>query len=428
MSISRTRNSTASGGPADTAELPAVKAEQLPGDSDPLDRTDSWASTDSWKLGAEQQRDLEREAELGTLRSNLATMAESHGYLENSLHSLTTNLRDLESRLLGESSRTAGLEGDLRTRETQLANMQKELEAGRAQWTGGQAERAALLQQVQALQESGAAQMRAIELLEAARQSDQDAQQAMLLEHEARAAALSRAQLREQQLQESLTALETSHAELRAQLEMMGVLNEQLDLARRGQEQALDDLKIAAERIRAADVELRNRDSRIERLGASESEHKSRAENFARRLAERDGLIQRLEREAESSAAVLGKIQSNLGARLDKDESALPRDLVARLLVRNDGNTEIVQVLGRRTLIGRGVDCQLQIDADFVSRRHALVLVMPDETVIEDLNSTNGVYVNGTRIARRRLAEGDNIAIGKTLFRYVLKPVSERGS
>ncbi len=96
--------------------------------------------------------------------------------------------------------------------------------------------------------------------------------------------------------------------------------------------------------------------------------------------------------------------------------------------MRNDGNTEIVQVLGRRTLIGRGVDCQLQIDADFVSRRHALVLVLPDETVIEDLNSTNGVYVNGTRISRRRLAEGDNITIGKTVFRYVLKPVAERGS
>ena len=534
MSTKKTRDKAAGGGPGETARLPAVTVEQLSGDVDPLDRTDSWASTDSWKLGPEQQRDLEREAELGTLRSNLATMAESRGYLENSLRSLTSSLRELEARLLGESSRTSGLESDLRAREAQLAGLQKELEAGRAQWAGSQAERESLQQQLQALQEAGAAQLRVIEMLEAARQSDQDAQQAMLLEHEARAAALSRAlaqigeresaagalqsrlaeldaaaqlaaevaRAREQQLQESvagreaelahvtaelaearqriavlqseqrdavaradearslydaarergdtlqqsLAVLETSHADLRAQhealqagagdlrndlrdqLDMIRALNEQLDLARRGHDQALTDLKIAEERIRAADVELRNRDSRIERLGTSESEHKSRAENFARRLAERDGLIQRLEREAESSAAVLGKIQSNLGARLDKEESALPRDLVARLLVRNDGNTEIVQVLGRRTLIGRGVDCQLQIDADFVSRRHALVLVMPDETVIEDLNSTNGVYVNGTRVSRRRLAEGDNITIGKTVFRYVLKPVAERGS
>ena len=475
--------------PSDTTRVLMVKPERLPGEAEPLDRTDAWASTDSWKLGPEQQLDFEREAELGALRSNLASMAESRGYLENSLRSLTSSLRELETRLLEESQRTAGHEADLRAREAELAEARHELEAARAQWAGGETERAALLQQVQALQENSAAQMRAIELLEAARREDQDAAQAMLLEQEASAA---HAQVRVQQLQATLQetiagrdaemarlvaelaaarghgeglqqslqslgeehaglrsrheALQSEHGTLRSehdallagaeelrteqghQLDMVRALNEQLDLARSGHEQALNDLRIAEERIRAADVELRNRDARIERLGASEQEHKARAEKFARRLAERDGLIQRLEREAESSAAVLGKIQSNLSSRLDKEDSALPRDLVARLLVRNDGNTEIVQVLGRRTLIGRGVDCQLQIDAEFVSRRHALVLVMPDETVVEDLNSTNGVYVNGTRVSRRRLSEGDNITIGRTVFRYVLKPVAERSS
>jgi uncharacterized protein (DUF3084 family) len=449
MTTNNTRENAAGREPDDTAELPAIKLDSLLDAAGPPDTTDSWDSTDSWRLGPEQQRELEREAELGTLRSNLASMAESRGHLENSLRSLTMNLRDLEARLLNKSSQSSTLERDLRVHATQLVELKKELEAGRAQWSAG----------------------------EAARAADQEAQQAMLLEHEERAAALERAQvqlaererevgdlqmhiaMREEELgvlhetarqrgdtlQQALGALEASYADLRAQhdtvlaganalrsdlrdqLDAIRALNEQLGQLRGAHEQSVTDVKIAEERIRAADVELRNRDSRIEKLVASANEHKTRAENFARRLAERDGLIQRLEQEAESSAAVLGKIQSNL-ARLDKDESPLPRDLVARLLVRNDGNTEIVQVLGRRTLIGRGVDCQLQIDADFVSRRHALVVVMPDETVIEDLNSTNGVYVNGTRISRHKLAEGDTVTVGKVVFRYVVKPVADRGN
>jgi pSer/pThr/pTyr-binding forkhead associated (FHA) protein len=99
---------------------------------------------------------------------------------------------------------------------------------------------------------------------------------------------------------------------------------------------------------------------------------------------------------------------------------------VARLLTRNDGGTDIVHVLGRRTLVGRGTDCQLQIDAEFVSRRHALLQISADETVIEDLNSTNGVYINGQRVTRQALKEGDTVMIGKTVFRYLLKPVTER--
>jgi len=387
MITNKSRENAAGGALEDTAMLPALKTGPSRSVEDLLD------NTDSWQLGPEQQHELEREAELGTLRSNLASMAESRGYLENSLRSLTMNLRDLEERLLSKSGQTATLEADLRARVAEVASLRQELDVARG--------------------------------------AEQEAQQALLqlgqtLASERQDAAMRQKALRAQH-EEVLASVQGLRSEMQGQLETIRSLNEQLEQARREQQQTRAELNGAEERIRAGDIELRNRDSRIEQLGAAESAHKARAENFARRLAERDDLIQRLEQEAESSVAVLEKIHSNLSGQ-DLDASALPRDSVVRLLVRHEGNTEVAQVLGRRTLIGRGADCQMRIDADFVSRRHALVQVGPDATVIEDLNSTNGVYVNGVRIARRKLADGDEIAIGRTVFRYVLKPAAERGN
>ena len=84
-----------------------------------------------------------------------------------------------------------------------------------------------------------------------------------------------------------------------------------------------------------------------------------------------------------------------------------------------EGDTEIVHVLGRRTTIGRGLDNDVRIDTKFVSRHHAVVLAGPQQTVVEDLRSTNGVLVNGRRASRAVLRDGDVVHVGKTQFRFV---------
>ena len=84
-----------------------------------------------------------------------------------------------------------------------------------------------------------------------------------------------------------------------------------------------------------------------------------------------------------------------------------------------------MHVLGRRTTVGRTPDNDLRIDADFISRHHAVLLVTAHGTIVEDLNSTNGVFVNHTRVTRRTLNEGDLVMFGKSGFRYILKPISE---
>ncbi|MBW2527110.1 MAG: FHA domain-containing protein [Deltaproteobacteria bacterium] len=73
------------------------------------------------------------------------------------------------------------------------------------------------------------------------------------------------------------------------------------------------------------------------------------------------------------------------------------------------------------TLIGRSVACKVVIDDSDVSRRHARLTISAEGAVIEDLESANGVYVNGERISEpRRLANGDQVSIGHEELRLIV--------
>jgi pSer/pThr/pTyr-binding forkhead associated (FHA) protein len=56
---------------------------------------------------------------------------------------------------------------------------------------------------------------------------------------------------------------------------------------------------------------------------------------------------------------------------------------------------------------------------DMVSRRHAKITVTGDQIFIQDLGSTNGTFVNGEKIKRARLQEGDRILIGTSIIKLV---------
>jgi chromosome segregation ATPase len=144
-------------------------------------------------------------------------------------------------------------------------------------------------------------------------------------------------------------------------------------------------------------------------------------------LEEREFLIRRLERSENNNANVLGRIQTSmerLGSVAAPGIGAASGPEWAPELIRIDGDRSISHTLGRRTRIGRAPGCELHIDSTSVSRHHALILAGTREAIIEDLNSTNGVTLNGRKVTRQVLNDGDILTIGDIQFRYVAKPSS----
>ncbi|MBW2735300.1 MAG: GGDEF domain-containing protein [Deltaproteobacteria bacterium] len=70
--------------------------------------------------------------------------------------------------------------------------------------------------------------------------------------------------------------------------------------------------------------------------------------------------------------------------------------------------------------IGRGSDCEIQVDFDSVSRRHALIRRQGAAILVEDLDSTNGTYVNEEAVKRQALANGDLVQVGNTIFKFLI--------
>jgi hypothetical protein len=113
------------------------------------------------------------------------------------------------------------------------------------------------------------------------------------------------------------------------------------------------------------------------------------------------------------------RTHSNLAVTLADDTAPHARPPVGRVELSLKGATisEAYLVPGR-FVIGRTTDNDLQIDSKYVSRHHAQLVTAEEGTVLEDLNSTNGVYLNGKRTRRHKLASGDVVRIGMHELTY----------
>ena len=100
--------------------------------------------------------------------------------------------------------------------------------------------------------------------------------------------------------------------------------------------------------------------------------------------------------------------------------AAAPRTTLGRLLVFQGGIVQSQHDLGvGRAVIGRTPDNDVQIKSRHISRHHAQVLTEESVCVLEDLNSTNGVYIGSQRVRRRALNNGDVIQIGEHEVIYI---------
>jgi chromosome segregation ATPase len=366
-------------------------------------------------------------------------------------------LRELQDQLTERTTRVASLEGEVSALATALA---KKTEESTAATRLGEELRA----NVRTLTTMGAAQLERMRSIEADASSRAQAQGEALgvvaglrrdldeatLAHRQKVEALefqlasTQGQLNDRvgELHQAaaahaeratlLAAAETRTAALEAQVtehaESVRTLHEELRKSAERHVNHEDDLRAADEIIHRQATELQAKSARIEELGRANEEWRARLDAARQALGERDALIRRLETEAAHSAVLLDNIQHSMqflepagGAEL-----APAPEGATRLLIRSEGEGEVVHVLSRKTSIGRTPDNDLQIETKFISRHHAVILAGPIHTIIEDLNSTNGVLVNGQRITRQTLKDGDAIMIGKTQFRFATRPSIER--
>lgn len=93
---------------------------------------------------------------------------------------------------------------------------------------------------------------------------------------------------------------------------------------------------------------------------------------------------------------------------------------MARLLLSLDGQVLAEYNMNKeRYTIGRLPDNDIRIDNPAVSGHHSLIINILNDSFLEDLNSTNGTYVNGKLIKKHALQHGDVITAGHHQLRYV---------
>jgi putative secretion ATPase (PEP-CTERM system associated) len=110
--------------------------------------------------------------------------------------------------------------------------------------------------------------------------------------------------------------------------------------------------------------------------------------------------------EHESTTGRYKKLQQLTARRVDDTA-------VTRIEVRTDGEQVSLQTLAPgRVIVGRSPDNEIYIQSKFVSRHHAQIVSDEDGCVIEDLNSTNGLFLGEQQIKKHRLRDGDIVTIG----------------
>jgi hypothetical protein len=95
---------------------------------------------------------------------------------------------------------------------------------------------------------------------------------------------------------------------------------------------------------------------------------------------------------------------------------------MGKLVVSLDGVViKDVQITKDKTTLGRRPYNDIVIDNLAVSGEHAVLQMLGNDVFIEDLNSTNGTYINGKAIKKQMLAHNDTVEIGKYKIKYLVE-------
>lgn len=101
---------------------------------------------------------------------------------------------------------------------------------------------------------------------------------------------------------------------------------------------------------------------------------------------------------------------------------------MAKILISRDGVLEkTVQLTKERMTLGRHRHNDIVLEHQTVSGEHAAIITILDDSFLEDLQSTNGTFVNGHRVGKHFLQHGDSIKLAKYRIDFVadgIRPIS----
>jgi chromosome segregation ATPase len=396
-------------------------------------------------------------AQVRELEAALAQRTEHNAQLEQQVSSFATTLAQRDTQLREARQESQGLQQGFSRLETELTlNTERE----RAVTALAEQHQSAVARQHGELQRLEAERAGLKVALESARTAAVASTQQLA----AQQGALVSARAQTAQLEAALASgcersgqLESELARVRGEMEDWGSALASAQRERDGHLAA-----IASGEARVHDIE-----QQAAQQAAAMSALRTQADAGAARVRELEGdlrasgeAVDRLESEARSGKARIAELEKatqmwraaleemrlnstdnrprtalrNVVPRIGDDESPPHAELVpdlvpdgaVRLLIQTADGREIVHVLGRRTCIGRTPDNDVQIEATCVSRRHAVILAGSRHTVIEDLHSTNGILVNGKRVTRQLLKDGDDVLIGLSHYRFAVRRAAEK--
>jgi chromosome segregation ATPase len=200
-------------------------------------------------------------------------------------------------------------------------------------------------------------------------------------------------------------------------------LENKLKEAEERYEKKIQDLEQEANKLRNQvddyEYKLENKDEAIAGLMNELSNRSETTES----IDEVESAIQEIE-------SVIDDIDERLPLRLfdeknqcSEEQDQAERDRVTRLLIgQSDGQELRFPLFKDRLTIGRTSHNDIQLDAQFISRQHAVIVTEKGATKIVDWGSKNGILVNEKRVVEQVLENGDVVTIGTTDFRYEERP------
>jgi pSer/pThr/pTyr-binding forkhead associated (FHA) protein len=128
---------------------------------------------------------------------------------------------------------------------------------------------------------------------------------------------------------------------------------------------------------------------------------------------DRSAAVDEPQEQVESGATMIYKPVTQPTEAASAEDLSLEREVA---ILSWDGQTKRVE--NRRVVLGRSRECDIPIEDANVSRRHAELRQEGTAYWIVDLDSTNGIEVNGRSVKRAKLEPGDSFTVGETVVTF----------